>query len=448
MEHQLVDYGHHLQDLVEDLVVRDVTESAPALRPPTPGPRRGWMVAAAAFVAPLLVIGGVALLLRSAGGEEPVGTGDAPTTIPTTVTEPTLATTIPTAVTSTPPVTPGEPVAAVEEPPSSWTPVDAGDLVGGTAATGPTGMVAMGTNTPSEGNTWFSEDGENWLPLAVPPGRDVAYGDPGFVICCHATGALGATASSFSPDGLTWFTPPIDLDRSQPPEPGTYESMTAVTFGNGKFVAVGEIIEIDDRLEEARSFGVWRTDDGQNWTVVPQDDLWSRCPPDCGTFDVTFGHAGFVVVGVGTWHSSDGTTWMQSQGPRFGDSWGCCSSVAYLNGAYFTIGGAEAQDEPRDAIWRSTDGVSWEEVLVNPDWGDIADVVYGDRGYLAVGWSGDTGAAVWHSTDGMTWTGPNRDSHVFTDTWFHAVGYIDGRYVIFGEANGADPQYGRIFISD
>ncbi|NHZ71127.1 MAG: hypothetical protein GWP18_05750 [Proteobacteria bacterium] len=119
-----------------------------------------------------------------------------------------------------------------------------------------------------------------------------------------------------------------------------------------------------------------------------------------------------------------------------------------MNGAYFAIGGAEAQDEPRDAIWRSTDGLAWEMVLVNPDYGYIADVVYGNQGYLVVGWSGDTGAAVWHSTDGVTWTGPNHDPDVFTDTWFHAAGYIDGRYVIFGEANGADPQYGRLFISE
>jgi hypothetical protein len=87
-------------------------------------------------------------------------------------------------------------------------------------------------------------------------------------------------------------------------------------------------------------------------------------------------------------------------------------------------------------------------VLVNPDHGRIADVVYGNQGYLAVGWSGDTGAAVWHSTDGVTWTGPNHDPDVFTDTRFQAVGYIDGRYVIFGETNGADPPHGWVFISE
>jgi hypothetical protein len=340
--------------------------------------------------------------------------------------------------------------------------VDVGDLVGGTVVTGPMGMVVIGTNTELSGTSWFSADGETWQRLAVPRGMDVAYGDPGFVICCHDTGMKGDLLSrkdsSFSTDGIDWFTTQFEIDGSDQRQPGTYQSMDTVTFGNGKFVALGEVLKVDDRLEpEVYSFGVWHSDDGQNWTAqsltaVPlddlQDDLACIMPPDCWNLDVTFGHAGFVAVGAGTWHSPDGTTWIRVQGPRFGDGWGQGPTVTYVNGAYFAIGGAEAQDEARDAIWRSTDGLSWEMVVVNPDYGYIAEVVYGDRGFLAVGWSGDTGAAVWHSTDGVTWTGPNHDPDVFTDTWFHAAGYIDGRYVIFGEANGADPQYGRIFISD
>jgi hypothetical protein len=320
------------------------------------------------------------------------------------------------------------------------------------------GMVAIEQNTEFSGGSWFSEDGESWQHLALPQGTDVAYGDPGFVICCHDTGHKGhfasREASSFSPDGIDWFTTPFDFDGSDQVQPGTYLSKDTVTFGNGKFVMLGEVIEVDDRLEaESYSLGVWHSDDGQNWTAqnstaVPQDDLSCLSPPDCWNLDVTFGHAGFVAVGAGTWHSPDGTTWIRVQGPRFGDGWGWRSTVTYLNGAYFAIGGAEAQDKPRDAIWRSTDGVSWDMVLVNPDWGDIADVVYGDQGYLAVGWSGDTAAAVWHSTDGVTWAGPNHDPDVFTDTRFQAAGYIDGRYVIFGETNGADPPQGWVFISE
>jgi hypothetical protein len=312
------------------------------------------------------------------------------------------------------------------------------------------GMVALVTNTPLEGTAWFSQDGEDWQPLAVPPGGDVAYGDPGFVICCHQTGPFAATASSFSPDGVTWFTTPFDApDFTQPPEPGTHESMTAVTYGNGKFVAVGEIIEIDDQLEEVYSFGVWHSDDGQNWTAVPQDLMFDPdecCPPDVA-LGVGFVADRFVVTtGAGVWHSPDGATW--SQVTQMSDVG--APDAAFGDGGYVAVGYADVTpDDYRAVIWHSTDGVSWEIVAVNPDWGDIADVVYGDQGYLAVGWSGDS-AAVWHSTDGVSWTGPVHDPDVFTDTWFHAAGYIDGRYVIFGEteADGADPAHGWVFISE
>jgi hypothetical protein len=227
--------------------------------------------------------------------------------------------------------------------------------------------------------------------------------------------------------------------------------MTAVTYGNGKFVAVGEIIEIDDQLEEVYSFGVWHSDDGQAWTAVPPDLVFDPdecCPSPGVALGVGFVADRFVVAtGAGVWHSPDGTTW--SQVTQMPDDVGA-PDAAYGDGGYVAVGYADVTpDDYRAVIWHSTDGVSWEIVVVNPDWGDIADVVYGDQGYLAVGWSGDS-AAVWHSTDGVSWTGPVHDPDVFTDTWFHAAGYIDGRYVIFGEteADGADPAYGWVFISE
>jgi hypothetical protein len=396
----------------------------------------GWVAAAAAALVVIVTIGGATWLLRGAASE----VADEPVTTITVTPDVTVATEMPPPTTVAPTVTSEAP--AVPVAPSLWTRIDVGDLVGGSIATGPMGMVALVTNTPLEGTAWFSQDGEDWQPLAVPPGKDVAYGDPGFVICCHQTGPIAATASSFSPDGVTWFTTPFDApDFTQPPESGTHESMTAVTYGNGKFVAVGEIIEIDDQLEWVSSFGVWRSDDGQTWTAVPQDLMF----PTSVALGVTFVADRFVVAtGAGVWHSPDGATWSQvSQMPDVG-----APDAAYGDGGYVAVGYADVTpDDYRAVIWHSTDGVSWEIVVVNPDWGDIADVVYGDQGYLAVGWSGGS-AAVWHSTDGVSWTGPVHDPDVFTDTWFHAAGYIDGRYVIFGETDSADPAHGWVFISE
>lgn len=466
MERQLGDYGGHLQQLVDEMAVPEVRQPAVELTPTVVGVRRRWLVAAAAFLTPLGLIGGVALM-ATLGGDDPVGGIEEPTTVTTTIAESTMVTTTftgPTTVTTLPP----PPTTVVEEapPPSTWTLIDAGDLVGGRVASGPMGMVALVTNTELTGTSWFSEDGETWEPLPVAQGVDVAYGDPGFVICCHDTGHRGdfmvRDAFSFSPDGVTWVTTEFEFDGSDRREPGTYLSVGAVTFGDGKFVAVGEAIEVDAELEAAAySLATWNSVDGTTWTLqstIEVPDVAPSCnTPNCWILDVAFGHAGFVAVGDGvgdaiTWLSTDGRTWTRTESPPVGDGYGWGRRITYLDGAYFTVGGATAEQGPRDAIWRSTDGVSWEVVLVNPDSGDIADIVHGDSGYLAVGrsgdTSGDTGAAVWHSTDGVTWTGPTHDPGVFTDTWFHGAGYIEGRYVLFGEANGASPQYGRIFISE
>jgi hypothetical protein len=237
LEHQLTALGMYLDGdngpIAPDEILSGYFETATSSQP-----RTRWWVAVVVAAAELVLIGGTTWILRG----DAVQVADEPAATITVTPEVTVTTEMPPPTTAAPPVTSDAP--AVPVAPSSWTRIDVGDLVGGTVATGPMGMVAMGTNTELSGTSWFSADGEIWKRLAVPQGMDVAYGDPGFVICCHDTGRngdfLSREGSSFSTNGIDWSTTQVDFDGNDQRQPGTYLSMDTVTFGNGKFVALGK----------------------------------------------------------------------------------------------------------------------------------------------------------------------------------------------------------------
>jgi hypothetical protein len=103
----------------------------------------------------------------------------------------------------------------------------------------------------------------------------------------------------------------------------------------------------------------------------------------------------------------------------------------------FIAGGSASSDGQRvAALWTSPDGSSWTrlpEDVAGFGEGEITDLVIGDAGYVAVGWSGD-GAMAWTSIDGEAWERVQESASFTGDGGINmlAVTYGPGGYVAVG----------------
>ncbi len=347
----------------------DAAVSAAIARRPV-RPQRAWLLAAAAALLVLALLGALAMgayLLRPRDA------------LPDTVVP---SPTLPLALTSPAPA--GSPAASPSSAPDrsgeAW---QVGTLTGspgmsGVAAGGP-GWVGVG------GGAWTSSDGRSWTPATVE----------GVAAC---------------------------------PGPARCPGMAEVAAGVGGFVAIGE------ELTEARHSGmVWQSPDGRDWRIVgsgPMFDL-GPCIEGCTTMtDVAGGPNGFVAIGARVvqtrpgkvegvrvddlaWFSPDGLTWEPVSADPFvvaGSSVelaGIASGPAgfAIAGSITKTGGAEGSERPM--FWTSADGRTWTRISpTGPRPGVVpATVVAASPGYVAVGGCRDgTCAVAWTSPDGTTWT--------------------------------------------
>jgi len=154
-------------------------------------------------------------------------------------------------------------------------------------------------------------------------------------------------------------------------------SWTSVTYGNGKFVAVGS------NTAGTTGQAMYSTD-GMNWTLasgVPNHS-WSN---------VTYGNGRFVAVGWMGWimYSSDGVTWTASSASFSGNT---LYGLAYGNGKYIT--------SYSSGYYYSTDGISWTQLNL----GSTKNLItFGSGQFLALVGNGLAGLPRW-STDGLNWT--------------------------------------------
>ena len=244
---QLRDYTEFFEAQLPDIDLEDVlTEkmgAAPVrpLRPRHVQRRRPWLVAVAAAAAVLVLVGGVALLLRVTGSEKPV------------------ATTLPT-----------EPASL-----SAWSRVpneeavfggEGGQVMNSVTVGGP-GLVAVGVADTIAGEAfpdgyaavWTSPDGVTWsrrhgvrsaFHSAATFGEghtrllSVTAGGPGLVVV--GSDALAAAVWT-SPDGVTWSRVPHDeaVFGADRPRPRPLDA--GVTVGGPGLVAVGAGPDSDGR---------------------------------------------------------------------------------------------------------------------------------------------------------------------------------------------------------
>lgn len=210
-----------------------------------------------------------------------------------------------------------------------------------------------------------------WYSVTYGNGKFVAVGDSGY--------------TTTSTNGTTWTTPK---------QVGT-NIWQSVAYGNGKFVAVS-------------SGGyITTSEDGVTWTTPVQADInaW---------YSVTYGNGKFVAVGDSgyTTTSTNGTTWTTRVQVSKSNWYG----VTYANGKFVAVSNS-------GYITTSEDGITWSTrvQIGSSTW---RGVTYGNNKFVAVGNSG----YITTSTDGTTWTTPVQ---VGTSDWY-GVAYGNGKFVAMG----------------
>jgi hypothetical protein len=360
--------------------------------------RPGWQLAVAA-AAVALVVAGVPFLIGTFGeSTDDVAGNRQETTIPTA--DPTL---------------PDDPFTLVAVPPSD----DLTMVQMGSVAVTDSGFVAgglsyvMGTRDgdweaiDTKPSVWLSSDGTTWDRVGSPvfdtperaPGADdtfvvdVAFGPLGYV-------AVGGEGVRYSPyyDAVAWHSQNgRDWVRAASIEGGSGEgrqTMTDVVAGGPGWVAAG-----DARGEKGEQAGIWVSSDGITWSAV---DLPHPDPIDLSSAAVQALDSNFDIQGLVV---GDGVL------------------IAVGNTPSVDARSSRGSPDPFDFMplaWRSTDGVTWELIVlpVGPaplsDIGVVMDSVTAlpDGTFVALGHTimrGEDyfervrGLGVWTSPDGIEW---------------------------------------------
>jgi hypothetical protein len=205
----------------------------------------------------------------------------------------------------------------------------------------------------------ISGDAVNWSTL-YPGGTGGLLG--GVTCGRNQSGPLFVVVSSFanvltSADGTNWTTQ--ETSRAH---------MNAVTYGNGRFVAVGS------GAAEASTDGInWTAGTGVSGSVLA---------------GVAYGNGVFVAVGSGSGGqiciSPDGTNWIANTSVS---SSGPLNGITFGRGTFVAVGPLQGTSGETAGLFTSTDGTNWVARNCGA-WGSLVGVTYGDgevSQFVAVG---------------------------------------------------------------
>jgi hypothetical protein len=190
----------------------------------------------------------------------------------------------------------------------------------------------------------------------------------------------------------------------------------AITYGDGKFVAVGD-----------GDTAMYSTD-GISWTSTPAADYasWSSVTyaKDASNPNQNVKDGLFVAVSQGfdlVMHSPDGISWTITTGANASE-W---KSVTYGDGKFVAVSMSAA-----DTAQYSTDGINWTATPPGPEYNQWQSVTYGNGKFVAVASTGTN--KVMNSDNGINWK-----SASLTDgsgnSWT-SVTYGDGKFVAVAQS--------------
>jgi len=229
----------------------------------------------------------------------------------------------------------------------------------GTGGAGTGGNGTGGAGTGGAGGTVDAGAPVSLWKLATAPVRAwtaVAYGNGTFVVVGDVTGASDEQNLITSTDGVNWTARSTGA-------PG--DTWTTIAYGNGSFVAVGYPTTSVDAV-------ILRSPDGASWTSVPGG--WTAAYNK-----IAFGNDVFVLTGTQIssgggpayhdfFRSLDGVAWQDEKGACGSDD--CTlemSDVAFGNGTFRVLTTATSNYQEFD----STDGMTWNSVSYGNDYFQI-----------------------------------------------------------------------------
>ena len=202
-----------------------------------------------------------------------------------------------------------------------------------------------------------------------------------------------------------------------------------ITSGGPGFVVVGS-----DWVDAEGAVAVaWTSADGLAWTEHPVGSPGSTSTLTSPALSsITDGDGTLVAVGrVGIWRSTDGLEWQQVT-PSSGLG-GVPLRVAWGRAGFVAVG--RGLGEPCQArAWTSVDGASWQSVAL-PDAGHFCPsaVAGSGSGYVAVGNDPvDGGPVLLGSSDGTSWSAAAAQPALAWDAYPEGVAWTGDRWTAFG----------------
>ncbi len=225
------------------------------------------------------------------------------------------------------------------------------------------------TRNPLYGSSGIitSTDGVKWVASWAGHGQllDVAYGAGQFI-------AAGDEMTVISPDGDNWTQHVVARFT-----PSAFISLTAVAFGNGRFVALAvESIPKPATGYDNHFISSVTSADGIHWERHPGAPMG-----DAYNGSIAFDSGQFVVAtGAAIYASVDGAEWTQSLAALDGYEF---RSVSFGAGQFIVpCSGGPPGANPHGLIFSSRDGGNWSAHSIDPI---PLSAVYGDGALVVVG---------------------------------------------------------------
>ncbi len=346
-------------------------------------------------------------------------------------------------------------------------------------ATSPYGWVSPGTAMPHP-TFWHSLDGSTWQRLPDRPAfagvpdkwMDVVLGltsnGSGLIAVGMQQYADASTANAeawTSPDGgKTW-------NRASVAD-GTQATMNFVYRAGGGFVAIGtDGYSFHAGMEAGTA--IWTSSDGTHWTRLPQSEV----PAHVSISSVAYGNGRYVAVGQilppGAMNADPAPKWISSDGIHFQALAGTAGGpsgdmvvrqIVWTGSEFVAVGDPLSLDAP--TAWRSTNGMDWQPVELPHDAGagtpgasaaaqsGVEGIAETPTGLVAVGAAEDTihgttaSGMVWESSDGRSWQVVSQPTD-FPGADLQSVSPIGGgRFVVEGQDNRGDPSVALMWTLD
>lgn len=282
-------------------------------------------------------------------------------------------------------------------------------------------LFAGVTNYTYGGTVWRSSNGANWQRVSEPGFTSaLSVTNPVIFDLIEFKGNLYAGAGVWwnddiagqvwrTSDGQSW-TLVVDNGFGNPQNNGV------VAFGKFQAILYAATINNDTGLE------IWRTSTGNplDWTRVVNAGFGGGVEYGLGYSFQEFDGQFYVGVesnrttdgnGLRLFRTSDGVTWTQANQDGFGNKDNNHpGALAVFQGFLYA---ATRNETTGGQLWRSSDGQQWTQVIGN-GFGDlnnykIESLALFDNALYAVADNGETGIEIWRTQDGAQWQKVNAD---------------------------------------